>query len=81
MFEGNDNYGRPKSDYLVKIAAMSDTQLFNETYDIIYQSALCSNNGRADWHWMTDACYAESQRRDDKEIYSRAYDKCVADNT
>lgn len=80
MFQGNDNYGNPKSDYLSKLAGMNDEALFSECYGMIYQAALCNNNPRADWHWMTDACYVESQRRDDKEIYKRAFDKCYAEH-
>lgn len=72
-YEGNDNYGRPKSLYLEKIAAMTDEELQDETEGMIYQSARCNNNTRADWHWMVDACYEECQKREDKDIYKRAY--------
>lgn len=75
-YSGCDNYGRPKVDYLTKIAAMSDDKLQSECHSMIYQAARCSNNPRADWHWMVDACYDETKRRDDKSIYSRAYDAC-----
>lgn len=78
--QGKDNYGRPKADYLNKIAAMDDEALYRESYSMIYQSARSQNNPRADWHWMVDACYDESQRRDDKEIYSRAFDQCYAEH-
>lgn len=72
-YSGNDNYGRPKADYLAKIAAMTDAELQNETEGKIYMSAFCSNNPRADWHWMVDACYDECKKREDKDIYKRAY--------
>ena len=80
-YEGVDNYGRPKSDYLKNLAAMTDEELGRECYQMIYHSARCNNNPRADWHWMVDACYDESKRRDDSgEIYSEAYSECYADN-
>ena len=72
-YDGNDNYGRPKSAYLEKIAAMSDEQLQSETCSMIYMSAFCSNNPRADWHWMVDACYDECVKREKPDIYKVAY--------
>lgn len=81
-YTGTDNYGRPKTDYLAKLAAMSDTALSSECYSMIYQAARCANNPRADWHWMVDACYDEAAKRGEgAPIYSRAYDRCVAENT
>jgi hypothetical protein len=80
-YEGNDNYGRPKSKYLAKIAAMSDEELRSECYSMIYQSARCNNNPRADWHWMVDACYDEASKRGEKApIYVSAYNECYADH-
>lgn len=81
QYQGNDNYGRPKADYLTKIAAMSDEDLYSECYSMIYQAARCNNNPRADWHWMCDACYDESMRRTDTKIYDRAHKQCVSDHT
>lgn len=81
-YAGNDNYGRPKADYLTKIAAMDDEELFSESYSMIYQAASCANNPRADWHWRVDACYDESAKRaDGAPIYCRAHERCVKDNT
>ena len=78
-YDGNDNYGRPKADYLTKIAGMDDRELRSECYSMIYQSARCANNPRADWHWRVDACYDESRKRDG-DIYGAAYKECYADN-
>lgn len=78
-YEGNDNYGRPKSEYLAKLAAMDDEALESETYQMIYHSARCNNNPRADWHWMVDACYDECEKRPG-DIYKRAFDECYADH-
>jgi hypothetical protein len=73
-YDGNDNYGKPKGDYLAKIAAMDDQQLENETAERIRLSAYASNNWRSDYHWQCDACYDESKRRDPQAlIYVRAY--------
>jgi hypothetical protein len=80
-YAGKDNYGRPKADYLTKIAAMDDAELRSECYSMIYQSARCSNSRRADWHWMVDACYDEaSERGDGAPIYVAAYKSCYKDH-
>jgi hypothetical protein len=74
-YSGNDHYGRPKSEYLAKIAAMDDEKLSSEAYQMIYHSARCNNNPRADWHWMVDACYDECEKRPGS-IYKQAWDEC-----
>ena len=80
-YTGKDNYGRPKADYLAKIAAMTDDDLGRECYSMIYQSARCSNNPRADWHWMVDACYDEAATRTKgAPLYSEAFNRCYADH-
>lgn len=79
-YAGVDNYGRPKTDYLTKLAAMNDEALYHECFQVIYQAARCHNNARADWHWMVDACYDEATRRSaDGDIYRKAYDRCYAE--
>ena len=81
QYDGKDNYGRPKADYLTKIAAMDEAALYSECYSMIYQAARCANNPRADWHWMVDACYDEAKKRaDGAPIYCRAYDRCYAEH-
>jgi hypothetical protein len=80
-YEGVDNYGQPKADYLAKIKAMDDKALERECYAMIYQAARCANNHRADWHWMADACYDEaSTRAEGAPIYVTAYERCFADH-
>jgi hypothetical protein len=80
-YSGKDNYGRPKADYLAKIAVMDDKGLRSECYSMIYQAARCANNPRADWHWMADACYDEAHKRDPKAaIYVDAYNECYKDH-
>jgi len=80
-YSGKDNYGRPKARYLGKISGMDDTTLSRECYNMIYHSARCANNPRADWHWMVDACYDEAKKRNtDANIYSKAFDRCYADH-
>jgi tRNA A37 threonylcarbamoyladenosine dehydratase len=80
-YAGKDNYGRPKADYLAKIAGMSEPELEDECYRMIYQSSLCNNNYKADWHWMVDACYEECVKRDPQaSIYTRAYNLCVKEH-
>lgn len=78
-YTGFGNYKLPKIDYLKKVASMDEDHLETETYSMIYQSARCSNNPRADWHWMVDVCYDECKRRDGN-IYVSAYNKCYRDH-
>ena len=79
-YEGKDNYGRSKGNYLTKIAAMDEKALYSECYSMIYHAARCANNQRADWHWMVDACHDEATKRGDgAPIYCRAYDRCYAE--
>lgn len=80
-YEGEDNYGRPKSRYITELSSMDDEKLESECYSMIYQSARCANNPRADWHWMVNACYDETLKRDpEASIYNKAYKKCCRDH-
>jgi hypothetical protein len=79
QFQGNDNHGVPKVDYLEKVAKMSDEDLSSECYWMIYHSARCNDVPRADWHWMVDACGYECDSRGKRSLYSEAYDRCVQD--
>ena len=73
-YEGKDNNGKPKAEYLAKIAAMDDAVLEKETQDKIWFSAYASNNPHSDFHWHCDVCYDECQKRGKQDIYQRAYD-------
>ena len=72
-FVGNDNQGKPKKDYLKKLSKMDDSNLSAETYLMINMS---SNNlsPSSDWHWMTDACFYECNKRN-PEMYGDCYSK------
>lgn len=70
-YKGNDNYGKPKIEYLQKIIAMDENQLQKETEQAIWLSAYANNNGRSDYHWQCDACYDVSKKFGD--LYTRAY--------
>ena len=51
-YEGKDNYGKPKADYLESISVMDDAELFDETKNKIWLSAY-GNSGRrnsGDWN-------------------------------
>ena len=72
-YEGNDNYGKPKSDYLAKIAEMEIPTLLEETESKIWLAAYAANNPRSDYHWHCDACYDECARRGKVEIYDKAH--------
>ncbi|MEQ8511194.1 MAG: hypothetical protein RLN67_02105 [Algiphilus sp.] len=78
-YTGTDSYGRPKSEYIEKLSLMDSESLSDECYSMIYQSARCGNNPRADWHWMVDACYDESERRGGG-IYDKAWKQCYRDH-
>lgn len=72
-FTGNDNYGKPKTDYIAKIEAKTDEELETECESKIWLSAYASNNRRSDYHWHVDACYKECVSRNKPEIYDRAF--------
>lgn|SRR5690348_5399734 len=72
-YEGNDNYGHRKTDYLQKLVDMNDEELYNECKHTIWLSAYASNNRKSDYHWWADACSDECTRRKKYEIYINAY--------
>jgi len=74
-YEGKDNRGNPKQDYLDKLSKQSDQELFNTCEQMIWLSAYANNNPRSDYHWQCDACYDECVKRDKSDIYSRAHKK------
>ena len=76
-YEGADNYGKPKADYLARLSCMDDAALLDEAKSKIWLSAYANNNPRSDYHWHADACYDECQKRSKPEIYQRAYDHNV----
>lgn len=72
-FDGKDNYGKLKSDYVKLVLAMTDDELFKETKRKIWLSAYAANNGRSDFHWHVDACYDAWGDRGKQDEYGRAY--------
>ncbi|RNB59483.1 hypothetical protein EDM57_04900 [Brevibacillus gelatini] len=76
-YEGNDNYGKPKSEYLSKIAGMSREELLEETEQKIWLSAFAANNPRSDYHWQCDACYDEWVKRNDVGGYEKAWKRAA----
>lgn len=70
-----DNYGKPTSDYVAKLEAMDDDELVKEASDRCWLSAYASNNPRSDYHWQTDALYAEAKRREKPWLYQRGWNK------
>jgi hypothetical protein len=78
-FTGKDNYGKPKSEYVERISTMTDEELAKETESKIWLSAYAANNPRSDYHWHTDALYAECQKRDPSgATYDKAWKKAAA---
>lgn len=72
-YAGNDNNGKPKSNYLEKLTSLSDEELRKETETKIFMSAHAANNHRSDYHWHCDACYDECVNRNNMAIYKAAY--------
>jgi hypothetical protein len=70
-----DNYGRPRSEYLAKIAAMSEAELMKETEQKAWLSAYAHNNRRSDYHWQHDACAGEWTARGRIDRYSEALER------
>lgn len=75
IYEGKDNNGKPKHEYVSKLATMTDTDLFKETESKIWLSAYANNNPRSDYHWHVDALYDEWVHRGKSEEYKKAYEQ------
>jgi hypothetical protein len=75
-----DTAPEKQTEYRAKLAAMTDTELYQECGSKIRLSAYANNNPTSRFHWQCDACCDESERRDDKTIYSRAHKVRVAAN-
>jgi hypothetical protein len=73
QFTGNDNYGKPKSDYVALVAKMDDDALFKETKSKVWLSAYAANNPRSDYHWHVDAIRNEWEARGKAEKYGEAF--------
>ena len=74
-YDGFDNYGRPKTDYIARLAGMTEAELAEETRDMIWLSAFASNNARSDYHWQVDACYDEWKRRGKTYRYEQIWQR------
>lgn len=73
-FQGNDNYGKPRIDYVRKVQAMSLAKLEEETDSKIWLSAFANNNQRSDYHWHVDVCYIECEARQ-PGMYERVFNR------
>lgn len=73
--DGNDNYGRPRWEYLVKIASMDDQAIETEAEKVVWLSAFANNNPMSDFHWQADAIYDECADRQKPEIYKRGFQR------
>jgi len=77
-YEGNDNYSKPKSEYIESLKGLNDVEFDKACEEMIWLSAYANNNPRSDYHWQCDACYDESIRRDKPDIYANAHKRLVA---
>ena len=78
-YQGKDNYGNLKSDYLNKLTQMDDKQLRNACNQMIWLSAYANNKPKSDYHWQCDACYDECSKRNKVYIYEQEHAKLVAE--
>lgn len=70
-FAGKDNYGKPRMDYVRKVLAMTEADLFRETERAIWLSAYAANNPRSDYHWHVDVCFLACEKY--PGLYTRAF--------
>lgn len=78
-YEGKDNYGKLKSEYINNIANMNQEELMEETERKIWLSGYANNNPRSDYHWHVDACYDEWVKREGNSpsSYKKAYNNVI----
>ena len=76
--QGQDNYGKPRQEFAVELAALDERGFVCRAETCIWLSAYASNNPRSDFHWQADTCYDEARRRGDVGLYERAYNRAVA---
>jgi hypothetical protein len=74
VIEGKDNYGKPRQEFAVKLAAATDEEFVKIAEERIWLSAYADNNPRSDYHWQADACYDEARRRGRPDLYRQAWD-------
>ncbi len=70
-YQGNDNYKKPRLDYVRKVFAMTKDELFKATENMIWMSAYAANNRRSDYHWQCTACYDACKQF--PGLYDKAY--------
>jgi len=75
---GNDNYDKPRTEYLARLQAMTDAELRDETEHMIWLSAYAANNPRSDYHWQCDLTYKIWMGRNKIDEYSRAHKAVMA---
>lgn len=69
-----DTDGNPKSEYIARLAGMTDADLYAECKDKIILSAYAANNPLSDLHWQCDATYDECSKRGKvDDVYSKAH--------
>jgi hypothetical protein len=60
-------------EYVEKLRQKNDGDFYEECKNAVWLSAYANNNPRSDFHFMCDACYDESKKRDDGKTYERAH--------
>lgn len=77
IIKGVDNYNKPKQDFADRIALMNEGLLLSTMETIIWLAAFAANNKRSDYHWQSQACYNECDRRGKLDLYEVAYDRAA----
>ena len=72
-YPGNDNYGYPRANFIIKLQGLDEKHLYADTEQMIWLSSFSNNNPKSDYHWQCTACFNECERRGRKDIYERAF--------
>lgn len=75
--QGKDNYGHPRSQYVQKVLAMTESQYLKETENKIWLSAYAANNRTSDYHWHVDALHRIGEHNF-PGLYDQAFQKASA---
>lgn len=78
-FNGKDNQGIPKINYINQLRLMDLEKLSEETKKMIWLSAYASNNPKSDYHWQCDACYGVIEEKKLLGLYDKLHKQVVAE--
>ncbi len=73
IFDGDDNNGHPKSEYLAIIATMDEDTLVEEAKDKMCLSIRACEDGNSDFHWQDIAIQRELSKRGKEGLYASIF--------